>query len=602
MKSRTSFFDATVFKKNFTRFAPAWILYTLGLLMCLMLLTSGPNYFFPDNLSESLMLMPIAGAVFALLCALLLFGDLFNSRMCYALHAMPQRRETYFITHWVTGLTFNAIATGVFTLCSIPLLISPDAGNVVIALHWFLVTNLQFILFFGIALVSIFCSGNRFAAILVYGIVNFLAVLIYWMVSSFYVPLLYGIQLDGNTFTPFSPLVELTGHCCIEVDIDVTRNVHHDIIRVDYTRTVLTGDYVYLLIAFGIGLLLTVGALLMYRKRRLETAGDFIALRPLEPVFLILYTCTAAAVANFFYNLFLGGESFLFIIFGIFIGFFTGLMLLKRTVRVFTLKNIGAAALFLGCIAASLVLTLLDPLGIETRMPKIEEIRSVTLGEGYYYALDMVTLTEEEDIQDVLDAHAYVLEHRVNDIGPQPTYDVPKDGDSYSYMDINITYTLKNGTTFTRYYTIIAQKDAGQLLKPYFSSFEAIFYDLERFFPEITVDFTSAEGILDGLSYAYIDPTVPPLYEGLEIRDKELLRQLVLAMEADCAEGNLTPIHTYHRGEETLYYVGFQFGNFGQGVNIYDSCRHTVAFLKEQGYLTYPEVEQLELAYSPKTG
>ena len=111
MKSRTSFFDATVFKKNFTRFAPAWILYTLGLLMCLMLLTSGPNYFFPDNLSESLMLMPIAGAVFALLCALLLFGDLFNSRMCYALHAMPQRRETYFITHWVTGLTFNAIAT-----------------------------------------------------------------------------------------------------------------------------------------------------------------------------------------------------------------------------------------------------------------------------------------------------------------------------------------------------------------------------------------------------------------------------------------------------------------------------------------------------------
>ena len=325
----------------------------------------------------------------------------------------------------MTGLTFNAIATGLFTLCSIPLLISPDAGNVVIALHWFLVTNLQFILFFGIALVSIFCSGNRFAAILVYGILNFLAALVYWIISSFYVPLLYGIQLDGNSFTLFSPLMRLCSTTCIQVHTDVTRNVHNEVIQVDYTRTVMADGYVYLLIAFGIGLLLTVGALLMYRKRRLETAGDFIALRPLEPVFLVLYTCTAAAVANFFYNLFLGGDSILFIIIGIVVGFFTGLMLLKRTVRVFTLKNIGGAALFLGCIAASLVLTLLDPLGIETRMPKLEDVQSVTLGEGYYYALDVVTLTEEEDIQDVLDAHAYVLEHRVNDIGPQPTYDVP---------------------------------------------------------------------------------------------------------------------------------------------------------------------------------
>lgn len=594
MKSRTSFFDGTVFKKNFTRFAPAWILYTLGLLMCLMLLTSGPDYTFPENLSISLGLMPIAGACFALLCALLLFGDLYNSRMCNALHAMPQRRETYFITHVVTGLTFNAIATGVFTLCSLPLLISPDAGNLIIALHWFVASNLQFIAFFGIALVSIFCAGNRFAAILVYGIVNFLAVLIYWMVSSFYVPLLYGIQLDGYTFTPFSPLVELTGHCCIEVDIDVTRNVHHDIIRVDYTRTVQGSEYTYLLICAGVGIALMAAALLMYRKRRLETAGDFIALRPLEPVFLILYTCTAAAVANFFYNLFLGGESFLFIIFGIFIGFFTGLMLLKRTVRVFTLKNIGGAALFLGCIAASLVLTLLDPLGIETRMPKIEEIRSVTLGKGYYYGLNMVNLTEPEDIQDVLDAHSYALEHRINDFVIQPTYDVPYDEDNYSYLDVNITYELKNGTTFTRYYTIIAQKDAGQLLKPHFSTLQCLFGDMKHYWPEIHMDLTTAEGVLDNLSYVCIDPTVPPLYETQDIRDKELLRQLVFAMAADCAEGNFAPIHAYHRDEENLYYIGFQFGNIGQGVNVFSSARHTVAFLEEQGYLTYPEIEQME--------
>ena len=86
------------------------------------------------------------------------------------------------------------------------------------------------------------------------------------------------------------------------------------------------------------------------------------------------------------------------------------------------------------------------------------------------------------------------------------------------------------------------------------------------------------------------------------IRDKELLRQLVLAMEADCMEGNLTSINAYHRNDESLYYVGLDFGNIGCSLSIPSSARHTVAFLKEQGYLTYPEVEQLELAYSPKTG
>ena len=33
MKSRTSFFNPTVFKKDLTRFAPTWALYTVGLFM-----------------------------------------------------------------------------------------------------------------------------------------------------------------------------------------------------------------------------------------------------------------------------------------------------------------------------------------------------------------------------------------------------------------------------------------------------------------------------------------------------------------------------------------------------------------------------------------
>ena len=40
MKSRTSFFNGVIFRKNLTRFAPVWGLYTLCLLLGLMLVIS----------------------------------------------------------------------------------------------------------------------------------------------------------------------------------------------------------------------------------------------------------------------------------------------------------------------------------------------------------------------------------------------------------------------------------------------------------------------------------------------------------------------------------------------------------------------------------
>lgn len=53
---------------------------------------------------------------------MLLFGDLYNSRMCNALHAMPMRRETLFLTNVVSGLLFSMIPTAVMALLSVPLL------------------------------------------------------------------------------------------------------------------------------------------------------------------------------------------------------------------------------------------------------------------------------------------------------------------------------------------------------------------------------------------------------------------------------------------------------------------------------------------------
>ena len=60
-----------------------------------------------------------------MLTAQLLFGDLYHSRLCNALHAMPVTREGWFLTHSAAGLAFYAYI--------VPFLISTAGGAVISA-------------------------------------------------------------------------------------------------------------------------------------------------------------------------------------------------------------------------------------------------------------------------------------------------------------------------------------------------------------------------------------------------------------------------------------------------------------------------------------
>ena len=185
MKSKTSFFNQTVLKKNLTRFAPVMAVYTLCLILGMMMLYQnneemGRTFWFASRMGECIQVMGLVNLFFATLCAILLFGDLYNSRMCNALHAMPMRRETLFLTNVVSGLLFSMIPTAVMALLSVPLLNATIVENAwQIALLWYVGTNLQFITFFGAAIFSVFCTGNRFAMAVVYAVLNGGAFILY---------------------------------------------------------------------------------------------------------------------------------------------------------------------------------------------------------------------------------------------------------------------------------------------------------------------------------------------------------------------------------------------------------------------------------------
>ena len=106
MKLRTSFFNGTVLKKDITRFAPVWALYTVFLIILFLSGQREDPTLSANAIANLLSEMAIFSLIYGGLCANILFGDLFQGRMCNALHALPITRESWFATHALAGLLF----------------------------------------------------------------------------------------------------------------------------------------------------------------------------------------------------------------------------------------------------------------------------------------------------------------------------------------------------------------------------------------------------------------------------------------------------------------------------------------------------------------
>ena len=209
MQLKTSFFNKTVYRKNLTRFAPVWGLYTLCLVMGVALLyVNGGSlkqfHFAKNYIHDMFSIMGIVNLGYALLVAQLLFGDLFNSRMCNMLHAFPVSRESWFATNVISGLTFSVVPTLVMALVSAPLLMMSLFENaVLLAPLVFLAANLQFLCFFGMAAFAAMCTANRFTMAAGYGLMNTGAMIAYWLVDTVYTPMLYGVITPTGLCTAY---------------------------------------------------------------------------------------------------------------------------------------------------------------------------------------------------------------------------------------------------------------------------------------------------------------------------------------------------------------------------------------------------------------
>ena len=448
MKSRISCFDTATFKKDITRFLPLWVLYAL--LTFLIASSANSGWSHPViTLGTTISGFAFVNLIYGALSSQLLFGELFNSRLCNALHAMPVTREARFGSHVCAGLLFSFVPNLVVSL-----LIAPSFDHLWwVSFLWLAAICLQYLFFFGVGVLSVMCTGSRFAMVVVYLIVNFLPIVVWWFVGTIFIPMMPGVLMDGDIFAEICPaaqFISASNQYYFEIAYDGLWYRDHN--SMDAAFLGFGDGWLYLFIAAGVGVAMIGLALLLYRRRKLECAGDFIAVQWIRPIFLVLYTLCGGVFLSIFDGLFGNLDHIIFLAIGIIIGFFTGKMLLERTIRVFRKKTFLQFAAFVLAIGISLWGVSTDVLGIVRYVPKSEDVEYVEIHGGN---ISRHKLTEQEDIELVQQIHSYAIEN----LDHEDDYFC-----SGSHQYFRMEYHLKNGRIVTRYYHICVYSAAGDLL------------------------------------------------------------------------------------------------------------------------------------------
>ena len=536
MKSRTSFFNGTVLKKDITRFAPVWALYTVFLIILFLSGQREDPTLSANAIANLLSEMAIFSLIYGGLCANILFGDLFQGRMCNALHALPITRESWFATHALAGLLFCIVPSVVGAI----FLMAFVQQFYYMALLWLAVTVLQFLFFFGLGIFSTMCAGNRLGMAAVYMIINLFSLLVYVLAKEIYEPLLYGIEMVLDPFQFFCPVAHLTASNLLSFDYDhINGHFVNGHIGEFYPEV-----WVYLFAVAAIGIALGFLALLLYRKRKLECAGDFVAFRGLAPVFLLICTLACGVFLYALSSVFGFAVDYILMAIGVIVGFFAGLMLLERTVRVFSKKNFLRFVILAVVLTASLVLTKLDPLRITWYAPEVGEIASMQVYQDTDRSrfnstvYDSYWLESPQQIETFRNVHTTLMTERWT----------KTDGCSHLYVH----YKLKNGREVIRYYAIDEHTAAYDPLKAHFSDYRYLF-NCDSWDSLSNGAFTSLS--LDLYNYdKYTEYTRPAAMElaSMDIEEREKIAEFMEALRKDCDAGNMVQSYTFHVSEESI--------------------------------------------------
>lgn len=579
----------SMIRRDLLRFWPVWASYLAVwcLLLVIPLLNLLPTAAQQDpaaRVADIHRLITDAGGLPALIVSLLYGGIasfavwsyLCQSRSASLYHALPLTRESLFLSHFAAGLGFlwlpNLLAAVLSYLCQLSLGYA-DPRQLLI---WLSVVCLEGLLFFSIGTLAAMLTGSLPAVPVLYALLNFAVVACEALMSGYACMLYYGVEEQPLRLRFLSPFVDLVNR---SQSVPATGQLSPRL-------EVFDGDFVRLLCFYALtALVLSALALLLYRRRATESAGDVIAVPPLRPAakYLFAFACSLTLGWVFLQVLFprlpTAPTLFMSVVLGGAVGYLMAAMLLKKSFRVFSLRQLLGfvpLALVLGCWVLSIHL---DLLGVERRVPAPEEISGVTIYSEY-----SLTCTEPDDLALIRTLHQASLTPEEAAAGE-------------NQLHFRLEYALQSGEELNRSYLIpysaALADDPGEpagLLKALMSQPEHI---IDGKLPEEAAVFDSINLDL----YSHIEVLSPDKgFSGgscpIDPRDGEML---VAAMREDVLAGHLFAWNPTWGSRDTLLSLSFGYRLPGTGtlrhwkhvtVWLDEHPTRTLETLVELGYLT----------------
>lgn len=605
-----AWFSGTLFLKNMARFWPIWALYGAiwFLILPVGILNGQIDVFSPLTYSydpevpglylvQSIRAGVLLNPIFGILAAMAVFSYLFSPRACGLYHALPIRREGLFFTNYLSGLCFfllPILAVSLLTLAA-QVYVSGTAGLTALFL-WVWCQALMGLFFFSLGAFCAMLTGHLLALPGFYAALNLLVLGLYGLYQQLARELLFGFDASQETWR----WVEwLTPVLCYSNSLGCTGYP-------DYRLTGLLCVFVY---GFS-GVLLAAAALLLYRRRPLEAAGDVVVLRWMRPLFRWCIALFAGVyLGSFLWEILFPHRALVGLLLGCILfagalGYFAAEMLLHKTLRVFRRSLPGCGCFLLFLILGFSVLAL-DLGGYETRVPAPEEVASLTIETAALPPYDDASSPGALPVSDLAGAaalHQAVvdqrgrLEYAQSDVlWEQATLDgstVDVEVESYCYLYFH--YTLKDGRDLRRTYRIpvndalLAAPDSpaarlealinapGEMERAYFLNYR--------------------QG--DTLAGAYL---TAPMAEDGQSFDTAASQALLEAVRADLAAGRLGRHYLLENRErlETCYYNDLVFtfratgsrddqayasdGSYTISVTLQTTASETLALLEELG-------------------
>ena len=492
MKSKISFFNAGLFRSTLRRFWPLWTIHFAGWLLFLPVLTLmnnlGPNKstnFIFAICESAVFASSVVAFIMAILAAMAVFSFMYSSRSTGLIASLPVRLEAIFGSAWLGGV-FAVLASNL-VIALLTFLFSLGATiNTALAFKaaftWLGVYSMQFILFYGIASLTAVMTGSIAVLPILYIIFNFLAVGIETIIRLDFSCLIWGMSnVSFDCVLDFlSPLVYMLENFTpvLKYNTPYAYDTYGLALQTSECISFTFNHWLPTVIYCLVGLIFSAAALMVFRKRRMESAGDVVAVRCMHPVFkygvtvcsalcggLLLYTVLFALFESRSASVFI---MILSMIIFAFIGYFCAKMLLEKSFHVFRGSWVGFIVVCCLCAVFTLCCDL-DVCGIGAYVPKEGSIKSITVYQTG-------SVEDPAIIENYRQLHEKIVSYK----------------DEYEHIvysddteSIIFEYKLKNGRTVSREYTLPMDDEN---VERYYELANTPNLLLERFSPSIPAD------------------------------------------------------------------------------------------------------------------